>query len=256
MPHRGLPRDGENSPIYGAMGQFNPAAAGVRVARMELYFAPLACSMVARVVATEAGVPLEYKQVELFARTLTDDGSPYQRLTPQGLVPLLVLDDGERLGEVTAIAQLLADLAPERGLLPAPGAASRYRVLSWLAWSASELHKRVLWPLANPRAPREAKDFARALSESTFDHLERSLGGREHIATSRFSLADAHLGWALAVAPLLRLELGERPALRDYAARMAARDSFAAALALELPLLGPALARQRATLAAGAVAGA
>jgi glutathione S-transferase len=217
---------------------------------MELYFSPMACSLVVRIVAIETGAVLEYKQVELFARTFTEDGSPYLAAAPLGQVPVLTLGNGEQLTEVSAMVQLFADRSPESRLLAEVGSEARYRTLSWLGFSACELHKRSLWVLANPRAPAAAKSYARVLAGEAFDHLELHLGGREHVATETFSVADAHLGWALAVAPFLGAELGERPALRAYAARVAERPSVKQALAIEMPLLRPSLKRQVAFMQA------
>ena len=213
---------------------------------MELYFSPIACSLVVRVVALETGAALVYKQVELFARTFTEDGSPYLATAPFGQVPVLRLDGGEQISEVSAIVQRLADAAPESGLLAAIGTDDRYRTLAWLGFAACELHKRSLWLLANPRAPAEAKSYARTLASEAFDLLEARLDGRDFIATDSFTVADAHLGWGLAVAPLLGADLGDRPALRAYAARMAARPSLKQAFEIEMPLLRPALKRQAA----------
>lgn len=213
---------------------------------MDLYFSPMACSLVVRIVALESGATLAYKQVELFARTLTEDGTSYLTAAPFGQVPVLRLDSGEQLTEVSAIVQRLADEAPDGKLLAEVGSEARYRTLAWLGFAACELHKRSLWLLANPRAPAEAKGFARGLAAEAFDHLEASLAGREFIATDTFTIADAHLAWGLAVAPLLGAELGERPALRAYAARMAERPSVKQAFAVEMPLLRPSLKRQAA----------
>lgn len=210
---------------------------------MKLYFAPLACSTVVRIVASETETPLEYRQVDVWAKTLTEGGT-YRDVTPIHLVPLLELDDGARLGEVQAIVQLLADRAPEAGLLAPVGTLERYRILSWLSHSAAELHKRILWPLSNREVPKEAKQHARALGPAALDHLAAHLGDRTWVAADRFTLADAHLGWVLAVAPLLGVELGERPALRAYLERVLSRPSLRDALAIERALLPAALARQ------------
>lgn len=208
----------------------------------------MACSFVVRVVALETGAALSYTQVELFARTFTEGGEPYLAAAPFGQVPVLRLDSGEKLSEVGAIVQLLADARPECGLLAEVGSEARYRTLAWLGFSACELHKRSLWLLANPRAPAAAKAYARALADEAFDHLEVHLRGRAYIATERFTLADAHLGWALRVAPLLGADLGERPALQAYAERISERASLQEAIAIEAPLLRPALKRQASLL--------
>jgi len=67
---------------------FTPVAVGATGAydrAMELFFAPLACSLVPRIVATEASIELVYRQVELFERRLTEGGRSYLEEAPYGL---------------------------------------------------------------------------------------------------------------------------------------------------------------------------
>jgi glutathione S-transferase len=213
---------------------------------MELFFAPLACSLVPRIIALEVEAPITFRQVELFAKVFTDTGEAYRETAPLAQVPVLRLDDGELLTEVQSIVQYLADARPEAGLVPAVGTRERYRTLAWLAFGATELHKRILWVLANRDTPREAKLHAKQLAGPALDHLDAHLAGREYVATDRFTIADAHLAWVLAVAPLLRIEMGDRPALRAYAQRVAERRSVREALAIEMALLPDAMQRQAA----------
>ncbi|MFK7984679.1 MAG: glutathione S-transferase C-terminal domain-containing protein [Sandaracinaceae bacterium] len=212
---------------------------------MELFYAPMACSLVPRIVALELDLPIVCRQVEGFAKRLTEDGTPYEHVAPLTMVPVLRFDDGETLTEVQAIVQLFVDLAPEgaSSLLGGPGR-DRYRVLSWMSYAACELHKRSLWPRGNRNTPREVRRHAKQLAPDTFDHLEARLDGRTFIATDTFSAADAYLAWALSVAPLLGMELGERPRLRAYRARVTERASVAHLLAEERGQLGAALTRQ------------
>lgn len=215
---------------------------------MKLYFAPLACSFVVRIVANETKTPLEYRQVEVWAKTLTEGGT-YRDVSPIHLVPILELDDGERIGEVQAMGQLLADRAPGAGLLAPVGSVERYRILAWLSHGVAELHKRIVWPLANREVPKDSKRHALALAPAALDHLDRQLVGREWIAADRFTLADAHVGWVLSVMPRLGIDLGERPALGAYVKRFQARPSVREAFAAELPLLPAALERQASIVA-------
>jgi glutathione S-transferase len=228
---------------------------------MTLYFSPLACSLAVRIVALEADVSLNYRQVEVFAKTITSDGSKYEAIAPLELVPVLELDDErlterlaerltERLTEVSAIVQYLADLKPGGArLLPPVSTIERYRTLSWLSFVASELHKRIFWVLGNRDTPKEAKRYARSkLAPPAFDFLEKHLAGREYLATDQFTVADAYLAWIVSLAPFIGLELGERPALCHYAEQISRRPSVSQALAIEVPLLGDAMDRQRAFL--------
>ena len=80
---------------------------------MKLYYAPATCSLAAHIVAREAGLPIELVKVDIGNHTL-EDGTDYYTVNPRGYVPLLELDDGTRLTEVTAIVQYLATWRPPR----------------------------------------------------------------------------------------------------------------------------------------------
>ena len=56
-------------------------------------------------------------------------------------MPLLELDDGQRLTEGPAIVQYIADQVPAKNLAPANGTMARYRLQEWLNFITSELHK-------------------------------------------------------------------------------------------------------------------
>lgn len=213
---------------------------------MELYFAPLACSLAVRIVAHEAAVPLTLFQVEVFARTVTATGEPYGDVAPLGLVPALRLDDGSLLTEVAAIVQYVADLRPDSGLAPPWGTPDRFRLVEWLSLVGTELHKRVVWPLYN-RVPDPVRAHARDRAPHVFDHLARHLATRAYLVGDRFTGADAYLVWALHLARLAGLDAGaDRPALAAYVQRQRGRTSVRELLAEEGPMAAAAMARQSA----------
>jgi glutathione S-transferase len=203
---------------------------------MDLYHAPLSCSFAVRVAAREASIDLALHQVEVFAKTLTATGADYLAIAPTGLVPTLRLDDGAILTEVTAILAYLEDLRPD--------AADRYPLLQWLSFVATELHKRVLWPLFNRDVPDAVRAHARESAARALDHLARRLADRDHLVGDRFTTADAYAFWALHLARLAGLDPHTRPPLAAYHRRHRERASIAALLAEETPLATAALARQ------------
>ncbi|HUQ05632.1 MAG TPA: glutathione S-transferase N-terminal domain-containing protein [Kofleriaceae bacterium] len=219
---------------------------------MELYISPLSCSLAARIVAREAGISLALHQVEVHAKTLTDTGGTYLAIAPFGQVPALRLDDGTLLTELTAIAQYLADLRPESRLLPPATAAARYDVLAWLGFVATELHKKILWPLFNHGVPDAVRAFARASAPRAFDHVAHHLAAdsaghapRAHLVGDHFTIADAYLVWALHLARIAGLDPAvNRPALADYIRHHRTRDSVRDLFAEETPLALAAMARQ------------
>jgi glutathione S-transferase len=208
---------------------------------MELYFAPYACSMVVRIVADEAGVPLTYREVEIYAKRFTEGGADYLAAAPRGQVPVLVMDDGDTLTEVSAIVQCIADMRPERGLV-STSAHERYRVLEGLNFAATEVHKRLLFVLGSQSSPAEARAYAREVAPRVFGDLARLLGTRPFYAGERFTVADAYFAWTLVMARTFRLDLS---AVEAYAARLAERPSVARALEVETPLVQASWRRQR-----------
>lgn len=87
---------------------------------MDLYFAPLACSLATRITLYESDQAANYHLVTLTTKTLPD-GSDYRKVNPKGQVPALILDDGTVLTEGPAILQYVADQAPDAALVPAAG---------------------------------------------------------------------------------------------------------------------------------------
>ncbi|HEX4340628.1 MAG TPA: glutathione binding-like protein [Polyangiaceae bacterium] len=214
---------------------------------MKLFFSPLAASLAPRIVAAEAGIALEYVQVDFRTKRLPESGGDYRDDAPLGLVPLLCLDDGTKLTETSVIVQYLADRSPTAGLAPPWGSRERYELLEWLAFIATELHKKVLWPIFNRSHSEDAVQFARQAAEEVFDHLERRLADRAYVTGERFSAADAYLAWAMCLLPFGKLELGARPMLRAYAERVLSRPSVQDAIAIEMPLAAAAIKRNRAS---------
>src|ERR687886_2104189 len=107
---------------------------------MKLYYAPGACSLAPHIVAREAGLRLDLEKVDLRSGK-TESGAAFADINPKGYVPALKLDNGEVLTEASALLQYLADQAPQAQLAPAAGTMERYRLLEWLGFISTEIHK-------------------------------------------------------------------------------------------------------------------
>lgn len=199
---------------------------------MKLYYSPMACSLSPHIVLRETGLPFELVRVDLKTHTLAADGSDYLALNPKGYVPLLELDDGERLGEGPAIVQYLADRCPEKGLAPANGTFARYRLQEWLTFINSELHKGFS-PLFNPRVAEDAKAEVRAQLGKRLDYVAAQLSGRAFLLGDTFTVADAYLFVVLNWGQWVGIDLAGWPALASFHARVGARESVRAAIAAE-----------------------
>jgi len=198
---------------------------------MKLYYFPGASSLVPHIVAREAGVPLELEKVDLGSKR-TAAGENFLAINPKGYVPALRLDDGSVLTEVVALVQCLADRAPDRGLMAAPGTLERYRVLEWVGYIATEIHKG-FGPLWNAKLAPEAREAAITALSKRLDHVEQALGRHPYLTGTGFTVADAYLFVVAGWAPWVKLDLSPWPRLGEFLARVAARPMVRAALEAE-----------------------
>ena len=202
---------------------------------LQLYFFPMACSLSSRIALMEAGIEAQYHLAHIWTKQVVDDGSDFRDVSPKGAVPVLVLENGERLTESAAVLQYIADLNPKAGLAPAFGDSDRYRLQEWLSFVGAEIHKAFLFPtfwykddgsLAKPRAR----------ITQTLSVPAAHLAEREFLVGDSFTVADAHLTWALLLLRPAGVDIAQWPSLSAYLARMQARGAVREAVATEMAL--------------------
>lgn len=198
---------------------------------MKLYYFPGACSIAPHIVAREAGIALELEKVDLGSRR-TATGEDYLAVNPKGYVPALRLDDGSVLTEVSVLVQYLADQAPGSGLIPPAGSMERYRILEWIGYISTEIHKG-FGPLWNAKLAPEARAAAVAALAHRLDLVEKTLASRPFLTGERFTVVDAYLFAVASWAPWVKLDMAPWPKLRDFVARIAARPKVQEALEAE-----------------------
>ena len=195
---------------------------------MKLYFTPGACSMAPHITLREAGLAYELQKVDL-SKHQTDAGEDYYKINPKGYVPALRLDNGELLTEVAAILQYVADQKPASGLSPSAGTMEHYRLIEWLNFIASEIHKQ-FGPMFNPKITPEWKQNQLNALSRRFDYLSERLAGNQYLFGGKFTIADAYLFTVLNWTGFLDIDLGKWPKLKDYMARIAARPAVKEAM--------------------------
>ncbi len=198
---------------------------------MKLYYSPGACSQAAHIVLHETGFSHDSIAVDLRAKTI-DDGSDYLRINPKGAVPALELENGEVLTENAVILQYLGDRSGSSDLLPPLGDFRRYRVLEWLNYIATELHKG-FGPLWNPAAASEWKQAARDQLAKKFDFIEQQLGDRPFLTGDDFTIADAYLFVMLGWTAMHNIDLARWPRLTAFSERARKRASVRQVLEFE-----------------------
>jgi glutathione S-transferase len=198
---------------------------------MKLYYSPGACSLSPHIVSREAGIDLELEQVDNREKK-TKSGKDFWGINPKGQVPVLEIDGAQRLTEGPAIVQYLADQKPTSGLVPAAGTIDRYRVLEWLNFVASELHK-TYGPMFRPTTPEEYKTMSRENLGKRFDWIDKQLAGKQYLVGDKFTVADAYLFTVLRWAPHVKIDLGRWPNIKAYVDRVTARPKVQEALKAE-----------------------
>ncbi len=198
---------------------------------MKLYYAPGACSMAPHIVANEAGQKVELVKVDI-PNKKTAAGDDYWKVNFKGYVPTLHLDNGEMLTEVGVICQYLADQKPESGLAPKAGTIERYRLMEWLNFVATEVHKQ-LGALFNPKYTPEMKEVQVAVIGRRLKPLEAALAGKQYLMGDKFSAADAYLFTVLRWTKPLQIDLGQWPNIKAYFERVGKRSKVMETLAAE-----------------------
>ncbi len=198
---------------------------------MKLYYSPGACSLSPHIALLEAGLPFEAVMTSTKTKKLAD-GTDFFTINPKGSVPVLELDNGERLTEGPAIVQWIADQAPDKQLAPANGTWPRYRLQEWLNYITSELHKGFS-PLFNPATPEDAKPMLREALLKRMAWVDSQLEGRDYLLGSQFSVADAYLFVVSNWGQYVGVDISGFAHLGAFRGRVAARPAVQAAMKAE-----------------------
>lgn len=197
---------------------------------MKLYLKPGACSLASHIVLEEIGAPYDTVRVDLKTKKMADGGD-YFAINPKGYVPALELPEGGVLTENVSVLQYLGDRKPEAKLAPRPGTMERYRLIEWLGFVSSELHKGFKPFFAG--WPDEVKSAAKQTLEKRLDLVEDALKDKDYLTGADFSVADAYLYTILTWAPVAQLDLARWPKVKAYFDRVASRPAVKAAHAAE-----------------------
>jgi len=146
---------------------------------MKLYYTKGTCSFAPHIAMRELGIEPELVAVNLMEKKL-GDGSDFRTHNPKGYVPYVEMEDGTGLSECGVIIQYLADKHPEKGLIPAAGTPERYKLMDWLSFIGSELHKN-LPPMFLPGLPDDYLESARTRMGARLKHMNAELEGKDYV---------------------------------------------------------------------------
>lgn len=203
---------------------------------LRLHHSPFACSLASHLALVASGLPDEIVFVDT-ARG--EQKSPaYLRINPRGQAAALETDEGVITGS-TAILPYIADLAPEKQLLPGPGTFARATAQSWLSFLSSTLHvslDRAIFAPPGLDSP-EARQVEMQRVTAAYQDIDRHLEGRDHLLAA-FSVCDLYLlVFALwRAAPALADRTQSLPNIDRVQQKLLARPGRGAILAEEMQL--------------------
>lgn len=205
---------------------------------LTLYTNPMSRGRIARWMLEEVGAPYEARVLGYGAEM---KGADYLGVNPMGKVPA-IRHGGTVVTECAAICAYLADAFPEAGLAPEPGSRGRGPYYRWLFFAAGPLEAAVTNCALGVEVAQDKRGFVGYGDFGTvMDTLERAVSAGPFVAGDRFTAADvyvgAQVGWGLRFG-----SIEDRPAFRDYWARIEPRPAWARANAADDALMAEAQA--------------
>jgi glutathione S-transferase len=198
---------------------------------MKLYFSPGACSLAPHILLHETKLSFTPVRVDLAAHKTTS-GEDYYAINSKGSVPVLELDDGERLTEGPIIAQWICDRANRADLMPAAGSLARYRVMEWQNYVTAELHK-TFSPLFRADFDENGKTWFRGALRKKYEWVAGRLEGRDFLTGATFTAADAYLYTVTRWASRVGVDIADLAPIQSFMRRTPDREAVQAALSAE-----------------------
>ncbi|MDF7670526.1 glutathione transferase GstA [Orbaceae bacterium ESL0721] len=196
---------------------------------MKLYYTAGACSLNSHILLCETGIPFTTEAVDLKNKK-TASGKNFLDITVRGQVPTLQFDDGSVLTENIAIAQYIADKAPEKKLLAPVGEMQRYQTIAWFNYIATEVHKlfgAIFFPVSEIAAEAAINNLL-----NKFSYIDSVLAKTPYISGDHFTIADAYLFVVSRWSKMIP-NLPSYPAFEQFIERVKNRPAVKAAIAQE-----------------------
>ncbi len=205
---------------------------------MKLYYSAGSCSTSCHIVLEESG--LQYDAIEIdFDNTSDPNVALVGKLNPLGTLPILITDDGKQLDQNLAIHSYVADLVPQKNLLPANGTFERAQAMNWLSFVASDLHKGVgaLFGVPYYSDDKNIQSVVRTYllnnANNYLKYLDQNLAGKDYLMGNTFTPADAYAFVVAGWTKWLDVSLSPYKNIEAYMARVAARPAVAKVLKVE-----------------------
>jgi glutathione S-transferase len=197
---------------------------------MKLYYSAGSCSTSCHITLEESG--LQYEAIEVDFDNASDANIALTaKLNTLGTLPVLVLDNGKVLDQNLSIATYIADLAPQKKLLPEFGTFERAQAMNWLSFVAADLHKGVGGLFSVPYISQDknvqgaAREFMLGKANEYLKYLDTNLAGKDYVTGSQFTVADSYAFVVCGWTKWLEIPLTPYKNVEAYMARVAARPA-------------------------------
>ena len=153
---------------------------------IKIYYAPESCPFMAHALLEELN--FSYESVLINVREGENMKESFLKKNPHGKIPLLEVD-GEYIAESLAILTYLADLKPERKLLPSTGTIERAQVLQQASYFSASVHPifvRFFRPnriVEEPTAYKTVQKTADTQLSAIFSDIDKQLANSEFFLT-------------------------------------------------------------------------
>lgn len=177
---------------------------------MKLIYSKGACSLSVHILLEELGIPYEKEAVSLKNKKRLEE------FTPKSYVPVLVLDDDEVMAEASCILQYLCEKEQRLDLIGgAPGSMEKFRVIEWLDFISTEIHKGV-GPLFKPSCVDPLRSELVKETVKRLEFINDSLDDKNFLTGNQFTIADMYLIVNLHILQYLKFDLNQYSNIMRY----------------------------------------
>lgn len=190
---------------------------------MKLYYFKSSCALAPHIALEWAGADYEAQGVK---RSATRSPEFLENVNPYGKVPVLELDDGRKLTQVTAILNWIARNHPDAGLGPGAGEAGTTEMEAMLSHFNSDVHSAfspyfMTHKFTTDEAHQQSvKDAVYGEIDFQLADLEKHMDGRDWVLGDRRSILDAYLFVFCTWARYVPGVLDDKPNLKAFAKRL------------------------------------
>jgi len=196
-----------------------------------LYFSPGTASLAVHLALLEIGADYRLEKVDIETGAQRDPG--YLQLNPNGVVPTLLIE-GKPFYESASLLMTLAERHPDAGLAPAMDSLERAAWNQWILHLSNTVQPAFrLWFYpheidAAPEVQVLTKASAQARIEAAWSRFDAQLSANgPYLLGEEFSAADLMLLMLMRWSRNMPKPATEWPALREFAAKLKARPSWA-----------------------------